>query len=330
MPTWSEVRAVDWSALEGAYGTDRDVPTALEIMRWADDAEDDEFSDAWLDVLCSHVWHQGTIYPITAPVLPFVFDIVDHSPALKSPTCYARSEIAQFVTWCASSARRAVTSGKDDDRFNGQSVLSVLAAHADRLRKWKDSDLQTEGITAMLLVSELRGPLLASAETEPNAVLASILGHARWLGSPEFEWAARALVELPHPVAKRAASILVGGEIEELDADRLAALGDALESRGELAARLDPLREQYGIRVKTHLEVAGESSAIVTVCEEDWFVAQTVRNITVRWPAHPFAEGDSVVLRDVNKRNVPREVLGTGAKSQFRARFDERGRFEGG
>jgi hypothetical protein len=122
------VRAVDWSELEGAYGTDRDVPTALEIMRWADDAEDDEFSDAWLDVLCSHVWHQGTIYPITAPVLPFVFDIVDHSPALKSATCYARSEIAQFVTWCASSARRAVTSGEDDDRFNGQRVRSRNSA----------------------------------------------------------------------------------------------------------------------------------------------------------------------------------------------------------
>ncbi len=59
MTRWPDVRAIDWSRLPGAYGTQPDVLLALETMRTAT-RSDDDFGNAWNDVLCGHVLHQGT------------------------------------------------------------------------------------------------------------------------------------------------------------------------------------------------------------------------------------------------------------------------------
>ncbi len=82
-----DVDAVDWKSLEGAYGASDgslkndemvqgDVPGALRVLALEEDFESDDFSDALLDVMGGHVWHQGTVYPVTPVVVPFIFRIL--------------------------------------------------------------------------------------------------------------------------------------------------------------------------------------------------------------------------------------------------------------
>ena len=51
-------------------------------------SDGDDFGEAVSDFLYGHAWHQGTIYPITPKVLPFVLDALE---AMKKPTVSTRS-----------------------------------------------------------------------------------------------------------------------------------------------------------------------------------------------------------------------------------------------
>lgn len=76
------VRGTDWASLDGAYGPSNgsrpatDVPGML--MRLANGEPDED------DVLFSHVWHQGTIYPVTARVVPFLWDLLLDAEPLEA------------------------------------------------------------------------------------------------------------------------------------------------------------------------------------------------------------------------------------------------------
>jgi len=326
MPVWSEVREIDWRQLPGAYRTERDVPGALETLRWGTDADADDYQDAWSDVLYGHVWHQGSIFAVTAAVLPFVFDIVDHSPALAGPPNQARTELATFITCCAAAARDASTSLDAEEAEHGRAVLAVLALRADRLRAWTRSELSAPALAAMLNIPQLSGGVLAGEEAELRAVLAAVFEQARWLDRSVLAWAGQELARVSsHPVAAQASRLLSGSAARPLDGDdaRLAALGQALAAAGDLDQRLEPLRDLFGIAIAS--QVAGESPAVVVVTDEDWFVVQGARKLTIRWPSHPFEEGDEVVLLDIGAGNCARALRGTGKKSEHRASFDSRG-----
>ena len=319
MAVWREARDVEWKKWPGTYGAERDVAAALETLRWGTDADDDAFSDAWRDTLFAHAWHQGDVYPLTARVLHFVFEIVDRSPALTPPNA-TRTEVATFVLCCAASARAAAG---DDER----AVLAVLAQHVERLRAWVKTELCSIALATMLNMPELSARVLAGDEANPRDVLLTILEQAVWLDTPELAWAGRELARVSsHPVAARASQWLLGRDGRAIDRSdgRLSALAEALAG-GDPTPRLDALRDLFGVDVSA--EVSGKSKGIVTVADEDWFVAQAARKLTIRWPAHPFAEGDEVLLHDINERNCASAVEGTGSKSHHRADFDSRGVF---
>jgi len=325
MPDRWPIGDVDWSRLPGCYGVERDVRGALEILRFGTDAGSDEFSDA-LDVLYGHVWHQGDIFPVTAHVLPFVFDIVDCSPALAS-LWPARSEIAMFVTCSASSARRAMRSPRSSDRACSEEVLATLLRHADRLRAWARSELRPVAFAAMLNVPELADGALSGKEGKLEHVLAAVLTHSRWLDQSILSWGGRELPRISsHPVALRASELLLATRLGAVAADdaRLVAVAEALAGPGTLEKGLDPLRELFGL--VTSYAMANESRGVVAVSDDDWFVVEAARKLTIRWPSHPFNEGDEVVLVDINERNCAREVRGVGSQSHHAATFDERGR----
>jgi hypothetical protein len=67
----ADTAAIDWSGQIGCYGRsdqpDHDVAQALLVLASQDDLDSDEWSDA-MDVLQSHVWHQGDVYPVAAAV----------------------------------------------------------------------------------------------------------------------------------------------------------------------------------------------------------------------------------------------------------------------
>ncbi|MBO0610452.1 HEAT repeat domain-containing protein [Myceligenerans salitolerans] len=110
-----DVDTITWSDLSGAYGPAGD---AAEILRGLASPEEDVAGEA-LDEFFSSIWHQGTVYPVTAAAVPFVVDLaagraVHHRDAL----CFALG-------------------GFGDPRVSDGSALpavrEALRAHADAL-----------------------------------------------------------------------------------------------------------------------------------------------------------------------------------------------------
>ncbi len=329
MAVWREVRAIDWTKLGGAYGTDRDVPGALEAMRFGADASDEAFAEAWNDVLLGHVWHQGTIYPVTPKVIPFIFDIVERSPALKEDV-EMQAQVAEFVLHCAESARDATDSSDAEARAVGKEVLEVLASLEPRLRAWAAGDHPAIAIATLVSLPALSEPLLAGEVAEPERVLGAVLIHASRVDRGALTWAAGELERAGDEVSTRAASILRAaaagtGVLDPTDSSRLFALGHHLSGG---YPELEDVAMRFGI--KKQLDRPGTTEAEVTVSTRDWFVAELPgqRKLTVRWQAHPFVEGDRVTLLDINERNIPREVHGIGAKAARKATFDEKGKLQ--
>src|SRR5690606_9664181 len=67
-PALAGVDGVDWAAYRHAYGPAEDLPALLAAAGSADPGEAGEA----VYELCGTVWHQGTIYPATAPAVPFL------------------------------------------------------------------------------------------------------------------------------------------------------------------------------------------------------------------------------------------------------------------
>ncbi|MGW8988446.1 hypothetical protein ACWGRF_00705 [Streptomyces zhihengii] len=68
----------DWGSLQHAYGSAEDMPVTLVSLV----AEDPELRSHALGALDMAVLHQGTLYPVTAPVALFVAAILDHPVGL--------------------------------------------------------------------------------------------------------------------------------------------------------------------------------------------------------------------------------------------------------
>ncbi len=306
---WPEVRAVDWSKFPGAYGTKRDVAHALEVLRFGKDAEDDDFSDAWLDVLCGHVWHQGTVYPVTAPVLPFVFDVVERSPALAE-NGEVREAVAMFFAHCAASADA-----------EAQGVHDVLVAHEARLGRWLGTELGDAALIALLCVPALAERTLCVVDRK--ALLHAALEEPALVPRSARELAADELAKNPHLITQRAAALLRSGDAQALDLGKnlLQAVQTALLRGDGAFAELD---ERFALKKREQrFDAPGETEATVIVSERDWFIAKTTRNVMVRWSGHPFMESEKVILVDIDSRNIPREVRGMGEHASVRATFDE-------
>src|SRR5438067_6409353 len=127
-----ELDKIDWKALSGAYGPSHEnVPNAILTLARERSAETDAWNDA-LDVLFSHVYHQGTLYEVTANVVPFVFDL------LSSDRCADRKMLAHVLVQYAAAAR-------DDDTF-GPVVLARIAERRDTLLDWLDASLSEAAI----------------------------------------------------------------------------------------------------------------------------------------------------------------------------------------
>jgi hypothetical protein len=64
---------VDWAAVEHAHGPATDVPALLRAAV-SDDPDHRDF--AW-QLLFETVWHQGTVYPASATVVPFLYRLLE-------------------------------------------------------------------------------------------------------------------------------------------------------------------------------------------------------------------------------------------------------------
>lgn len=90
---------VDWHAVSHAYGPADDIPRLLRLLLSEDP---DVYETAW-DELINDVWHQGTLYPATAAVAPFLIQL------LSDPRFLTRVQVMDVLAgWAGSSAYQAV------------------------------------------------------------------------------------------------------------------------------------------------------------------------------------------------------------------------------
>jgi hypothetical protein len=61
---------IEWHRLHGPYGTSKGVPAALRDL----EAESARKRATAVGFLQEHLWHQGTVYEVSAPAVPFVAD----------------------------------------------------------------------------------------------------------------------------------------------------------------------------------------------------------------------------------------------------------------
>jgi hypothetical protein len=66
------LESVDWANVKHAYGPASDVP---QLLRTLLSCNADDRRDACQD-LHSTVWHQGTVYPASAVIIPFLFEVL--------------------------------------------------------------------------------------------------------------------------------------------------------------------------------------------------------------------------------------------------------------
>lgn len=70
--------AIDWSSFEDAYGNAGETPHRLRALL----SDDEEVRREALGELFGSVWHQGTIYSVSARVIPFLVELIG-APQVK-------------------------------------------------------------------------------------------------------------------------------------------------------------------------------------------------------------------------------------------------------
>ena len=79
------LNAIDWSALQDAYGSAVEVPNRLRALL----SDDDALRSEALNELFGSVWHQGTIYSVSAHVIPFLVELLDAPQVKDKPSIIA-------------------------------------------------------------------------------------------------------------------------------------------------------------------------------------------------------------------------------------------------
>jgi hypothetical protein len=83
--------AVDWGSLWGCYRTAEEVPLFLRALLSPSPDERD-----WgHEELLSAIWHQGTVYEVSAPVVPFLYEL------LESDGCPDKGLVADLIATVA-------------------------------------------------------------------------------------------------------------------------------------------------------------------------------------------------------------------------------------
>lgn len=75
----AELDRVQWHALSHAYGSAEDVPELIRALY----QEDEETADEALYELYGNIHHQGSVYPASAPAVPFLAHAVRHAPGRR-------------------------------------------------------------------------------------------------------------------------------------------------------------------------------------------------------------------------------------------------------
>ena len=266
--------AVDWRALHGAYGAsvgDHDVAAALRVLATDFDEDGDTRQDAYDCVLWSHGWHQGTIYQVTAAIVPFLVTLIEQGADVGG-------ELAAGLAEIASSAART-------DGAIGRDVDAALTAARDTILAWRD--VRAECVLAVaVFVPGVRELWLAQLERRASLADEDYIALAAIAEIPE--WARdRALAAAADGSDAAAVALVRHVPDSELIAE---AFRPTTKNRfRELATSLGvtiapPVRSKMPVNTTRKGTVVFASAALVLVRIGD-------RNVTARAPNTGLARG---------------------------------------
>ena len=81
----SRLDSIDWTALQDAYGSAIDVPDRLRALL----SNDVAVRSVALHELFGSVWHQGTVYSVSAHVVPFLLELIAAPQVEDKPSIVA-------------------------------------------------------------------------------------------------------------------------------------------------------------------------------------------------------------------------------------------------
>lgn len=123
---------VDWNRLQHAYGAAEDLPALIFGLT----SDDPELWVTAMDGLYQTICHQGSVYPATAPAIPFLLELLNH----QKIRC--RGSILQFLGETArtrsSWAARAEFSFYAEQK-NSESFQAKLAEELESIKKTREA-----------------------------------------------------------------------------------------------------------------------------------------------------------------------------------------------
>jgi hypothetical protein len=310
------LRAVPWASLQGAYGASDgsvtraggyrlgDIPRALLTLADVTDAGGDDALDA-LDVLQSHAWHQGDIYPVTAHVVPFAV-------ALSSaPEVVVRGDVAYWLALVADSASRYAAGTDAGNRANAEATFGALLAHRRTVIGWIGGDHDAAALVVASRVPGMGDDLLAALSAARRISVAGWLSLAELESPPAWalDRAATALEDRDEDV-RTAAALLLGrrarptGDLAArveaaLAPGALAALGRAVEVPFDLSAPVLTAPFAGPLGQATVLFVGAK---LVTVR------VAGPRNVNLPWPGSGLTKGE-VLEVGLSPHGAPRVAV---------------------
>jgi hypothetical protein len=208
----NDLDAVDWSALEHAYGAADDVPALLRDLAGG--------SREALSTLYGNIWHQGTVYEATGHAVPFLIHILDLPSADPGDVLGLLASIAEGTSYHAVHRRLLPRSERDSDEVAGQmeaelgwvadAIRAVAAGMPVYLRLLATHPDEDTRAAAAHLIGTLgtgdggAGGLLRAATDDPGEVVRA----AAVLSSYPFDVPVTASLTDPAPLARLAAAII--------------------------------------------------------------------------------------------------------------------------
>lgn len=185
---------IDWSALEGAYGPATETPDILRAIA----SPDPETAGEGQYEFASSIWHQGTVYPVTVRVVPFLVELA------TTPGVHQRHHLLHTLGALC-----------DERQSYGADQPAVRAAVADQLDalvpSLTDPDPQVRECAAYAVAHATPRSALAllahwDTETDPR-VRASLLLALALVDPVGSADRLRSAASTDHPLVRAAAAI---------------------------------------------------------------------------------------------------------------------------
>ncbi|MFD7560028.1 hypothetical protein ACFV9E_36665 [Streptomyces sp. NPDC059835] len=153
----AELDDVPWHTLTHAYGSAEDVPELIRALY----QDDEETVDEAIHELYGNIHHQGTVYPASAPAVPFLAHAAHHVPAKREDLLMLLATLADNAPGDTESPRRPGSSVAAICAELARVLPELLPCLDDTDRGVRRAVLRVIAAVAELLPAELRAEVLA-------------------------------------------------------------------------------------------------------------------------------------------------------------------------